>query len=354
MAVAGKNGKSGGFSKDCSLVMKGILIIMLLVYHTLSAETLGGREIRSFIGLGRLNNISLFCKSCVSGFAFISAYGISAGLAQKEYSFRNIKNMWAKRLVKIESDMLFVYLASVIYIVFIVKDSIIATYTSFGQFRPSYALLDAFGFSYLHDTPTINMTWWYITFAIFQVLFIPALFYLYDKIGLSLLFLVVFFSNFGLCTITILGIAFAKEGWFEKIEEYAKRKLLNRILVLVICLVLLYLSFDLVAGTHFDRIIEGWGGALFAVITMLFINVVPIVSHILKFLGQYSMGIFMVHTFIFLYYHKDFVYSFKWGWQILLVVLGISLIVSIALELIKKLTGYNKLTEAVTAKLTKE
>ena len=76
-----------------------------------------------------------------------------------------------------------------------------------------------------------------------------------------------------------------------------------------------------------------------------FIGEVPLVSKVLEFAGKHSMNIFLTHTFIYYYFYDDFIYSFHYSVLIFTVLLLLSLGVSIGIGVIKKVTGYNKLTQ---------
>lgn len=74
---------------------------------------------------------------------------------------------------------------------------------------------------------------------------------------------------------------------------------------------------------------------------------IPGINICLKYVGRHATNIFLVHTFIYRYYYADFIYSFHSAVYIFLVLLGISLGVSVVLELIKKFTGYNWLSTRI-------
>lgn len=74
---------------------------------------------------------------------------------------------------------------------------------------------------------------------------------------------------------------------------------------------------------------------------------VKIINRCLEYLGIFSINIFMLHTFIYYYYFKDFIYSFGNIWGIILVLLLSSLAVSILLEKMKKLFRYDALIDQI-------
>lgn len=67
------------------------------------------------------------------------------------------------------------------------------------------------------------------------------------------------------------------------------------------------------------------------------------VGNILEFLGKHSMNIFLFHTFIFSHWLKDFIYSPKNPLLIFLLLLGVCLIISVAIEWLKKLIKIDSL-----------
>lgn len=82
-----------------------------------------------------------------------------------------------------------------------------------------------------------------------------------------------------------------------------------------------------------------------------FINPIPVVGRVLKFLGVYSMNIFLIHNFIRVCWYYDFTYSFKYPVLIVGVLLVVSLVVAIVIDLIKKLVRWDKLISVLQKKL---
>ena len=60
-------------------------------------------------------------------------------------------------------------------------------------------------------------------------------------------------------------------------------------------------------------------------------------------MGHHLFNIFLFHTFIFAYYLNHFIYGFQYPYLIFLVLLSISLIVSVAIEYIRKLLKFEKI-----------
>ena len=74
-----------------------------------------------------------------------------------------------------------------------------------------------------------------------------------------------------------------------------------------------------------------------------YLSYIPVARFWLKYIGKHSMNIFLTHTFIYFYYYPDFIYSFRSTWYVLPVFAAVSLALSIMIEVIKKIIGYNRL-----------
>lgn len=340
-----------GFTKDHTLITKGILVIMLLAHHALFPTNISNYGIHTIISDEVIeSNVIQFCKICISGFAFLTAYGMckkysKIGDDKKEFLHVNIV-----RLIKLESSVIIVYLAAILYKQFVMGESVRFFYIGEGKNMIRlvvFMCIDMLGLSAYADGPQINVTWWYLSLFIMLTAVMPFVFMAYKKfrylcLPVVLLIPLSAFSSMLLFREMLpsvcLGIAFSYENWFEKLgNEKVKDKLIG----FLISMFFLYVAYLLLpfAGMLFSYTL------VFIIPYMVydFISYIPIVSHCLKFLGKHSMNIFLTHTFIYMYFHADFIYSFHDSWTILSVLLGLSLLVSIVIESIKKLTGYNKL-----------
>ena len=71
----------------------------------------------------------------------------------------------------------------------------------------------------------------------------------------------------------------------------------------------------------------------------------------LIFFGKHSMNIFLVHTFIFIYFCHDFIYSFRFGLLILGVLMLISMGLSYIIRGIQKVVKMDLLIEKAVRKV---
>ena len=86
--------------------------------------------------------------------------------------------------------------------------------------------------------------------------------------------------------------------------------------------------------------------------TVMTVGRIQVVNTVLKFLGRHSMNIFLVHTFFYMIIWRKYVYYFKYAIATFLILLGLSLLYSVILELIK--TGVKKIPKLFRKKVKKD
>ena len=343
-----------GFTKEHTLITKGILVIMLLAHHVFYPDNISFYGIHTIIDDYELqNDIIFFLKICISGFAFLTAYGMCRKYIRIGEDKREFLHISVVRLIKLEASVIFIYFAAVIYKKFVMGESISFLYI--GEERNIFKLLvymcvDMLGLAEFAGIVRMNITWWYLSLFIVLIAILPFIFLIYKKyryLCLPVFLLMPFLAINSLREVlpsVCLGIAFSYENWFEKLGN---KKVKNKFIGLVISLCIFYLAYLLrpFANMMFTYTLA------FIIPYMVYdvISYIPVISHCLKFLGKHSMNIFLTHTFIYLYFHPDFIYSFRNSWTILSVLLGLSLLVSIVIEIFKKITGYNKLVSKLIA-----
>lgn len=85
-----------------------------------------------------------------------------------------------------------------------------------------------------------------------------------------------------------------------------------------------------------------------------FVNPLPLIGNILNVLGRHSMNIFLIHNFIRVVWYYDFTYSFQYAGLIVSVLMGISLLVSVCIEWIKKFVHFNQAVDWVIKRILHE
>lgn len=212
------------FSKEHSLILKGFMVMLLLFHHVFFGDAVVEQGIVLSIGREDIfGNLVYYARLCISGFAFISAYGVTCQLMACPGRLRDYLEICVNRLVKISASCAFVYVIAVVYKRFVVRQSIREVYRdAAGTFHPLYMLFDALGYADLLGTPKINVTWWYFSYAILMICALPAIFILYRKIRVFAFPLAMFLSG-SMVGIAVLGVLFAYEDIFGKLEEMVQR-----------------------------------------------------------------------------------------------------------------------------------
>ena len=350
-----ENVKKISFDKSNSLALKGIAILMMLMHHSfLSKSRYEGFKV-SFEPLDaqHIISISVFMKICVPVFAFSSGYGLYLNYKKKKTS----PGAWtASRALKTMSGFYIIWIISAIWgqigfdsvnEKFFEKQNVYKAITDM--------VINFLGLSKLLGTHTLNNTWWYMSAALVFVIMVP--FFMKAEEYLPVVFFVVcalprmFLVKYSGSTEVmqfmpafVFGMCVAKydllNRWFGM---YNTGK--NKIIKFVVEFLLVVLSYKLyisLAGNTYAEIKWVVVPAIVIAFCCEFINPIPKVKEVLMFLGKHSMNIFMVHTFIRLYYYRDFTYSFGHFALIILVLLLTSLGVSIVLEFIKKRIHYDE------------
>ncbi len=355
------------FSKESTLITKGLFIILLLTHHLFyDTGIIEYYGVTTFIpDAGFASDFITYARICIAGFAFLSAFGITRTLKAKTHAASDMgkrHKLYAhtvfRRIVKLESGAWFVFAVAMLYRKLVLGESVKLLYVGAeNRFEPLYMLIDMCGLSTYFGTPYMNVTWWYLSFALLLIVSMPILFVLYEKYRLAmlpaglLLPVVIFNGNVyfaSLLPVIIVGIAFAYEDWFEKLENVAKNWQW-RILQTVLCITLIVLSFELC--NKVNEIYMYPFAFVYAYISYMYLSRIPIVHLVLKFIGEHATNIFLLHTLIYYYFYSDFIYSFGYSWAIVLVLLIISLIVSMIIELLKKIIGYNWIINRVVKKI---
>lgn len=344
--------KNKEFTKAHTDMTKGLLMVMMLTHHVFYGDAVGQYGVRIFcLDPVSMGNLVSFCKTCIAGFAFLSAYGMSSCfLRRADQAPGALLVLCVRRLLKLLLPFWFLYGLALFYKGVVMGQNIRMFYM--GEDKSLLRLLlfmavDAMGLAAYFDRPTLNVTWWYLSYAILLIFAMPFLFYLYRKfrcllipaacllpaVTMTMTHQVLFTQ---LLPIVVLGIAFAYEGWFA--PPQSPKSAAGRFLLFF---ALFGLSYELAVYVSFS-----FGYLLaFSVPGMVYYGLcrIPVLREAARFLGKHAANIFLLHTFLYLYFYADFIYSFRSAWLILLVLSGLSLAVSMLLELLKKITGYNRL-----------
>lgn len=353
-----------GFSKNESLKVKGIAVLMLLFHHLFySADRIASSGMKfMIIPQDYVQALAVMARICVWMFVFVSAYGLSVQYVQHGYRDSKWKFI-TKSWISLMKSFWFVYV--IVFVLLLLSASQgIAKYDG----KIYNALLDIFCWSDFFGTPSLSGVWWYMCMAQVLVFIIPAVNIMCEKMGWSSM-LVGFialqyvsdgikssnggrYSNYFL--VVVLAVLFARNHVFEKILSKRVRgtaKVYKGILLAVITVVLLvfkykFTSYDL---WQFNSFLSAIITALICILSCKYIKFKPLEALFIH-LGIHSGNMFMFHAVLYTYYPKIVFWS---GNAVLsyLTLLVLAVVFSVIVEFVKNKMHYNDLFKKLTEKL---
>lgn len=249
-----------------------------------------------------------------------------------------------KRYLKLMFGYWFIFIPALI-INLILKNS---TYGEGNIYQKATNLLiDGLGLTNIFETPTLNVTWWYMSYALLLILITPLFLWLIEKAGYMVLPTVIIVPRYlqisdinRYLLALVLGSLCAKYFIFERIIDLQKRIKYIDIIFVSIASVILCVLRQRVGYYEIIEPILAMNICYFSVSVfakfLIFLNV-------LSYVGKHSMNIFLTHTFIYYYFFSDFVYSFRFAGIIVIILLSCSLLLSIFIEHLKKFLKYDRL-----------
>ncbi len=360
------------FSKENSLALKGIGILMLMGIHCFGATyRFKGFEVDfSPFTQDQFVDFCAYLKICVAVFAFISGYGLYLSASKKCTEGKATTQWLTERYFKTFSGYWF------IYVIFFAITQILINlpaekYFEDGKFRGvAYTFIDFIGLSDLFDTPSLNGSWWYMTAALLFIVVAPLLCAGEKKFGLigtSVALIVIprvilggdFYgksNGYSFLVAYLLGAVFAKYGLFDKIENISIKgnKIIANIIFFVFMVVALPVSYLLWHRVPVDKAWEfhyGVAPLLVIIFCQKFIFKIPILNKVLAFFGKHSMNIFLFHTFLRANLLKQFLFGLGTPYRTMAALFFISLAISIVLEFVKKLIKYDLFIDKLSSKI---
>lgn len=368
------------FSKDNTLALKGIAIIMMMFHHLFRKKSLFADYKISFFPLNQeiVVQASSMFKICVSIFVFITGYGLMLSIKKQfpkgEWTNKQIFSWVSNRIIKTMAG--FWIVAILAYIICQIIDN--TTYNYFFKengivYGTLYIIMNFLGLTKVFRLAHFNSSWWYMGIAILFIISIPLFVKLFKHYGYASVLIAIIvvpriidweFETSGYISFLfplLLGMIFAEKNLMTKISNFTvikKNKYVNKIVKFIIGVILVILSYFIYAEVPRNRFWEiSYGVVPMIIICFLyeFILDIPIIKHILKFLGKHSMNIFLVHEFIRTTYLTDYIYSFrnfiKIGFMLLIISLGISICIEVFKKIIKYDSWINKLVKKVDDKI---
>lgn len=349
------------FDKYNSQAIKGIAIVMMLFHHMyLSTDRFEGLNVAfTPFTAERIMYLCRTFKICVPIYAFISGYGLYLSY-RKNHS---TPGEWtAKRLIKTMGGFWIIWVLSVV-ILQLHNGYATTRYFGNGNIARGVAAmgLDFLGLAKLFGTSTLNGTWWYTSAAIIFIICVP-LFMIKEEYLVLILVAVAAFPRtislevmgvtgvYAFLPVFLMGMCAAKydlfNRWFRVWNDGAKHVL--KFFLELLALYVLYKAYRRLPLMVYSEIHWGLYPIVFMAFCCEFINVIPGIRQVLLFLGKHSMNIFLIHTFI---RQSSFVYVSGYFLTNTLTLLLASLAISVVLEWLKKVTGYNRLIQNICAKI---
>ena len=369
------------FTKEHTMQMKGIAIIILLFHHCfLNAQrwaTVPYEKLATTKGWGyypisfapfsshTIQYLASFSKICVAMFVFMTGYGMWVSYeSQKKKT--TMSNYIKKRMVTLMTGFLIIFVVT--EILAIPTGRFIEVYGH--DFRSVvYMIIDALGLAKLLGTPLFCLTWWYMSLAIVLIMIFPFVHSImgkYQWVVVVASIIVPRACGFGQSTDLFryllaytLGMYFAQHDLLVRIKEkFMEQNVAGKLLSLIVSLIGLAVIIKCRQNAWIGwKYLDFWDG--FAAMYVIVLSYIYILNGkwIVKglgFLGKHSMNIFLIHSFYRdVFFHK-FTYSFYYAWLDYIVLMAISLVTSIVLEWFKKLIRYEKFIDWVKRLVTKE
>lgn len=369
------------FTKEHTMQMKGIAIIILLFHHcflnTQRWATVPYEKLATTKGWGyypisfapfsshTIQYLASFSKICVAMFVFMTGYGMWVSYeSQKKKT--TMSNYIKKRMVTLMTGFLIIFVVT--EILAIPTGRFIEVYGH--DFRSVvYMIIDALGLAKLLGTPLFCLTWWYMSLAIVLIMIFPFVHSIMEKyqwVVVVASIIVPRACGFGQSTDLFryllaytLGMYFAQHDLLARIKEkFMEQNVVGKLLSLIVSLIGLAVIIKCRQNAWIGwKYLDFWDG--FAAMYVIVISYIYILNGkwIVKglgFLGKHSMNIFLIHSFYRDVFFHEFTYSFYYAWLDYIVLMAISLVTSIVLEWFKKLIRYEKFIDWVKRLVTKE
>lgn len=369
------------FTKEHTMQMKGIAIIILLFHHCfLNAQrwaTVPYEKLATTKGWGyypisfapfsshTIQYLASFSKICVAMFVFMTGYGMWVSYeSQKKKT--TMSNYIKKRMVTLMTGFLIIFVVT--EILAIPTGRFIEVYGH--DFRSVvYMIIDALGLAKLLGTPLFCLTWWYMSLAIVLIMIFPFVHSIMEKyqwVVVVASIIVPRACGFGQPTDLFryllaytLGMYFAQHDLLARIkekfmEQNVEGKLLSLIVSLIGLAVIIKCRQNAWIGWKYLDFWDGFAAMYVIVNSYIYILNGKWIVKGLGFLGKHSMNIFLIHSFYRDVFFHEFTYSFYYAWLDYIVLMAISLVTSIVLEWFKKLIRYEKFIDWVKRLVTKE
>ena len=343
---------------------------MMYVHHFyLSPERWAGYTVDFFpLTEGLTLYIAQFFKICVGLFVFLTGYGMTISMKknnpQTEITTTKTLPYIEKRLFSLLSNFIFIFL--LIQIICFPTGRFFEIYGKSGS-ALIYFVIDMFGLAKLFRTPSFIGTWWYMSLAIVLIIIFPLMLKLYREYRWILIFAVILVPRLSGLDFTkdlfhwilamTLGMVCAETDLFtlwKNFEDNKFQKIPSAFLFLfhLIILVGLIVCRQSEAGSNLLDVFDGIIPVYVIYFSLRYIVNIPGIHSILIFLGKHSMNMFLTHTLIRTTYFEAYSYGFGNAWINVIVLLIETVLISMIIEFLKKVTHFNQFTKNICNRIT--
>lgn len=349
------------FSKNDTLKIKGIAILMMYIHHFyLSADRYGKYAIDFFPLTEEMTvYIASALKICVAMFVFLTGYGMAVSYQSKEQKVLYIKY----RLFSLLTHFVFIFL--------LVQAAAFPTGRLFEIYGKSgssiiYFFIDMLGLARLFGTPTFIGTWWYMSLAVVLILLFPLLYKALEQLSeIAVLLIVLLPYMIGMDMSAdllrwifpmLLGMYCAMNDCYSRIKEFegmilGKRAGFAFFFLEIFIIAALIMIRQSEAGAYISVVIDGFLPMSITYFSLNYVAGIPVIGKLLEILGKHSMNMFLTHTLIRVTYFQDFSYGFGNAWLNILVFTIVTLILSLGIEQLKRAVRFDKITGIIGRKL---
>jgi len=312
------------------------MALMLILWHHLFYEHLHNE---SFL----VYQSALLAKVCVGIYVVLSGYGLAESIKHKAL---DLVAFYKRRVVKLYLNYWFIALLFIPIGTLFMGRSLESV---FGEHAYVGLLIQMLGLHMFTDVSYgYNATWWFMSLIIVLYAIFPITFYLTKRFHLwflavcaVLLFVPIPLVNDWIFPFAV-GIWLSQVDGFVKMFAWLDRQGKARFVILIVltCALAWYRE----NGWLFDSIrADTFFGILLILLTTEWAMASASSRKVLEFIGVHSFNIFLFHTFIYYYYFPKFIYAFSNPVLIFAVLLVICLIISVGIEKLKEVIGFNKL-----------
>ena len=333
------------FDVTATNACKGVALMLLLWFHLFYMHPEYGFLVHALAQPARV---------CVGMFLILSGYGLTESVRRRS---TGLVAFYKKRLAKLYLNYWFIAALFVPIGMFYMGRTLASVYSDhpYLRFAVEMAGVGTKGGRY-------NGTWWFMTLIVGLYVFFPFIHDLTKKYGVWFLlfcFLLLFPSPVHIPVFEpwlfpfALGIFIAHRNGLVAASSLLRRTGPLRFVILA-CLIASAMVFRqhgfLLVGSRID----GFFGTLIILLVFETINSIKGLRHVLAFIGQHAFNIFLFHTFIYAHYWPKLIYCSRFPVVIFAVLLSVCLLVSVLIEQLKKLLGFEKLSKAIEGIKTRD